>query len=102
MRKSMIAMAAALGVAALLLSVDAASASESRVRVWTPTVEPNVPEYLDRAETTAQPAPRIIQQVAIVVRYRDYDRERAIRRALGQRYLGFERGYSGPLYPFWD
>ncbi|MGE0213104.1 MAG: hypothetical protein AB7S41_15555 [Parvibaculaceae bacterium] len=101
MRKGMIATTAALGVAMLLLSAEAASSAQSKVRVWTPTVAPEVPEYLDRAETaTSQPAPRIIQQIAIVVGYRYYDRDRAIRRALGQRYLGFHRTYSGPLYPF--
>jgi hypothetical protein len=101
MRKGMIATTAALGVAMLLLSAEAASAAQSNVRVWTPTVSPEVPEYLDRAETTASgPAPTIIQQLAIVVEYRYHDRDRAIRRALGQRYLGFYRTYSGPRYPF--
>lgn len=100
MRKGMIVITAALGVAALLLSVEAASATESKVRIWTPTASPDVPEYLDRAEATPQPAPRIIQQIAIVVGYPYYDRERAAERALGQRYLGFERTYSGARYPF--
>jgi hypothetical protein len=90
-------LAAALAVFSLTASADAAS---PKVRIWQPTAAPDVPARLD-APYDRESAGPVEVNVKVVLLLPAYDyRAEAYERALGQRYLGFYRQYSGPRYPF--